>query len=127
MLRIWVSRFAPCKLDIADRPAHLTLPTRAVRGRLLSDHRGINHGAVYASDVIFANLINLQRGGADHRHVGFAQSPDRCPRLGQIILPQRPAVHRRIGRIRIQLAKCAGDSFQAGGNVLRIAYYAQRI
>jgi len=44
-----------------------------------------------------------------------------CPSLGQIILPKRLAVRRRVGWIGIQLAKRTGDSFQASLHSGRIS------
>ena len=99
------------KPPVRCRPVLLSLPLGFACGRHLVDHRGVDHGSIDSSDVIFANVASLKRGGTEHRHVGFAKSHDRGLCFRQIVLPKRLAIHPRIGRICIQLAKCAGDSF----------------
>lgn len=96
---------------VINRPVLLFLPLGFACSRRLVDHRGVDHGSIDSSDFMFANVVSLKGGGTYHRRVGFAKSFDRRRSLGQIVLPKRLAVHRRIGRICIQLAKCAGDSF----------------
>lgn len=73
------------------------------------------------ADVFARALGHFMGTCADHGGVWFAQGQDCCPSLGQLILPKRLAVHRRVGGIGIQLAKRTGDSFQTSHHSGRIS------
>lgn len=72
-------------------PSHMQRDVQAAWPFDASLHASINHVVIRLPD-------------RQQNYLGF----------GQVITPQRLAIHRRVGRVAVMRAECAGDAFHQG-------------